>query len=91
MERLLKTSPEFTNLKNVSLITDGEAESEVAEPLANAAPVVTLKSKAAALDRNGTAGLSDVGPSAPIMLDVTMLSNATATESDLPDINDPKR
>lgn len=50
-----------------------------------------MKSKAAAPDNNGTAVLDDVGPTDQFTVDVTMLSNATATESDLSDTNDPKR
>lgn len=53
--------------------------------------MVTLESKAAALDSNSTADLGDVDPIAPVTLDVTTLSNATATESDLSDTKDPKR
>lgn len=78
-----------------SLIADGDAESEVAAPPEKAAPEVTLTPKVAALDNNSTAALDDNdyddGSTAPFMVDVTMLSNATATESDLSDTNNPKR
>lgn len=66
-----------------SLITDEDAE--------KVAPEVTMKSKGAALNSNATAAPSDVSPSTPVQLDVTLLSNATVTESDLSDTNDPKR
>lgn len=72
-------------------ITDGDAESDADEPLVNAASVVTLESKETALDSNSTADLSDVDPIAPVTLDVTTLSNATAAESDLSETKDPKR
>uniref|UniRef100_A0A671X1M1 Zona pellucida sperm-binding protein 3 n=1 Tax=Sparus aurata TaxID=8175 RepID=A0A671X1M1_SPAAU len=64
---------------------DGDTESEVDDPL------VTMNSEDAALDNNGTAALSDVSPTALFTLDVTTLSNATATDSDLSDTKDPKR
>lgn len=50
-----------------------------------------MNSEDAALDNNGTAALSDVSPTALFTLDVTTLSNATATDSDLSDTKDPKR
>lgn len=53
--------------------------------------MVTLKSKAAALDRNGTAGLGDIDPTASFPLDLTTLSNETAPESGFSDANGPKK
>ncbi|XP_056256595.1 zona pellucida sperm-binding protein 3-like [Seriola aureovittata] len=64
-------------------LKEGDAESEVAAPLEKVAPDVALKSKSAALDKNTTAAPSDVSPATHAKLDVTLLSNATATESDL--------
>ncbi|XP_040918603.1 zona pellucida sperm-binding protein 3-like isoform X2 [Toxotes jaculatrix] len=62
---------------------DGDAENKVAE--------VTLKSKPAALDNNTTAAPGDISPPAQAKLDVTLVSNATAIESDLSDTDGPKR
>lgn len=72
-------------------ITDGDAESDADEPLVNASSVVTSESTETALDSNSTADLSDVGPIAPVTLDVTTPSNATAAEFDLSDTKGPKR
>lgn len=90
------------NFKNVSLITDGEDgvtdgddgdgdDEEVAAPLEKLSPELSLQSKAAVLDYNSTEALSDISPTALLTVDETKLSNATATESDLSDKNDPKR
>ncbi|XP_070779338.1 zona pellucida sperm-binding protein 3-like [Enoplosus armatus] len=78
------------DLKSGTDLEDGDDKSEVAAPQ-KSAPEVTLKSKMAALDNNGTAALGDVSPTARFTLDETIVSNATATESDLSDTNDPKR
>ncbi|TKS91862.1 Zona pellucida sperm-binding protein 3 [Collichthys lucidus] len=75
---------EDKDVKSVTDLTDGDAESEAEAPLEESA--VTLKSEdAAVLDTNGTSALDDVGPTA--QLDVTTLSNAT----DLSHTDDPKR
>ncbi len=51
---------------------------------------MTLKSKAAVLEGNDTAALTDVRPT-DHMTDVTILPNATATVSDLLVTKDPKK
>nr|XP_019958430.1 PREDICTED: zona pellucida sperm-binding protein 3-like [Paralichthys olivaceus] len=60
--------------------TDGDEEHEAA-PLERMAPEIMM---------NNVSTAADVSPITPIKLDVT-LSNATATESDLSEPNDPKR
>ncbi|XP_070704156.1 zona pellucida sperm-binding protein 3-like [Pempheris klunzingeri] len=59
---------------------DADAESDVAEALEEAAPVVDLTSKVAELDNSSTAALGDISPTAPLTVDVAVLSNATATD-----------
>ncbi|XP_030264797.1 zona pellucida sperm-binding protein 3-like [Sparus aurata] len=78
-------SEQDKDFKSGKDLMDGDTESEVDDPL------VTMNSEDAALDNNGTAALSDVSPTALFTLDVTTLSNATATDSDLSDTKDPKR
>ncbi|XP_071329991.1 zona pellucida sperm-binding protein 3-like isoform X2 [Trachinotus anak] len=64
---------------------------EVAAPSEKFAPDNSLKSKSATLDNNTTAAPRDVSPTTQVKLDVTLVSNATAAESDLKESNDPKR
>ncbi|KAF0032613.1 zona pellucida sperm-binding protein 3 [Scophthalmus maximus] len=75
----------------LDLVEDRDDDDESDEDAEKVAPEVTMKSKGAALNSNATAAPSDVSPSTPVQLDVTLLSNATVTESDLSDTNDPKR
>ncbi|XP_045932356.1 zona pellucida sperm-binding protein 3-like [Micropterus dolomieu] len=83
-------SSEQKDVKTETDLKDEDAESEVAASLERLGPEVTLKLIEAALDPNGTAALSDVIPTAQFTMDVTKLSNTTATESDLSAANDPK-
>ncbi|GLD66741.1 zona pellucida sperm-binding protein 3-like protein [Lates japonicus] len=71
-----------------------DAEDKAAAPLEKVAPEVPLKTKASALDSNTTAAPSTVvatTTTAQVKLDVTLVANATATEPDLSDKDDPKR
>ncbi|XP_042360810.1 zona pellucida sperm-binding protein 3-like [Plectropomus leopardus] len=86
----VQTSEQEKHIKSETDPKDGNAE-KAAAPLDKVSPELSLKSKAAVLESNGTAALDDVSPSAPFTVDVTKLSNVTATESDLSEINDPKR
>nr|XP_046270058.1 zona pellucida sperm-binding protein 3-like [Scatophagus argus] len=82
----VQTSEDNKDLETVKDLKDGDADSEDA-----AAPVVTLKPKVAALDNNSTTGLDDDSPTDRFTGDVMALSNATASDSVLPDTNEPKK
>ncbi|KAL7379408.1 hypothetical protein ABVT39_027270 [Epinephelus coioides] len=68
-------------------LTDGDAE-RAAPHLEKVSPELSLKTKAAVLDNNGTVAISDVSPTDLSPVDVTTPSNATDT--DLSE-DDPKR
>ncbi|XP_051243394.1 zona pellucida sperm-binding protein 3-like isoform X1 [Dicentrarchus labrax] len=84
-------SEQDEDLKGVTDLTDKDADSKVEAPLEKAAPVVTLKSKTEMAENNSTAALGDISSTDQVTMDVTLLSNVTATDSDLSQSNDPKR
>ncbi|KAM6913361.1 zona pellucida sperm-binding protein 3-like [Lycodopsis pacificus] len=70
----------FDSKKNEDVKSETDLEGKTS-------PDVSLKSDGAALDRNFTADLGDVGPTAQFTVDVTKVSNATATGNALSDAN----
>ncbi|XP_075936960.1 zona pellucida sperm-binding protein 3-like [Anarhichas minor] len=85
-------SQTFDSTKNedVKSETDLEDENAVEDSalLEKTSPDVSLKSEGAALDKNGTAALGDVSPTAQFTVDVSKMSNATGNA--LSDANDPE-
>lgn len=88
----------INRIKLISPITE-DMDSEAAPPLEKLIPGVSSKSKPVA-EWNDTAVDEDTGPSAPLTVDVTTLTNSTAPDSDLETndldsenihTNDPKR
>ncbi|XP_037649566.1 zona pellucida sperm-binding protein 3-like [Sebastes umbrosus] len=89
MEGLTFSSKQNKDVNSGTDLKYGDAE-KVSAPLEKVSPELSLKSKAAVvLDKNSTAALDDISPTAQLTVDVTKPSNAT--QSDLPDKNDPKR
>ncbi|XP_075942823.1 zona pellucida sperm-binding protein 3-like [Anarhichas minor] len=76
-------SQTFDSKKNEDVKSETDLEEKTS-------PDVSLQSEGAALDNNGTAALGDVSPTAQFTLDVTKMSNATATGNALSDANDPE-
>ncbi|KAM6965900.1 zona pellucida sperm-binding protein 3-like [Tautogolabrus adspersus] len=70
---------------------DGDKDGEVDAPVEKLHPALTLKSKSAQINTNGTAALSDVSPTALSATDVTKQTNTTTTQSELSHTNSPKR
>ncbi|XP_068574780.1 zona pellucida sperm-binding protein 3-like [Cebidichthys violaceus] len=77
---------------NVKSETNLEDENAVEDSalLEKTSPDVNLKSKGAALDKNGTEDLGDVSPTVQFTVDVTKMSNETKTGNALSDTNDPE-
>lgn len=82
----VQASEQNKHVESGTDLKDGDAA-----PLEKVSPEIRFKSKATALDNNGTAALSDVNPTAQVTVDVTELSNTTATELNISHANDPKR